>query len=261
MCESLFLYDEFVQGALLGQSQVQALLDSNELKNACDLNVSNVDYWLVISHDCDLARPADKDSLVELLPCHKKLDDSKPHLNGFSSRQLEILVDSEVYTIYSFEKHIISKSDLIKSGICPVAVLNERDLKLLYTWLPSRYARSNLPEELNKVLNKAFNNRKLKITKAKDVGNHQDVVGLWFDYYEEEYDDGSNRYDLTIYLVYLVNSQVGMANAIRLKDILTELLGAEPLICNFEVYTVDTSNFTYDLVLNYTHWTYDYLCV
>lgn len=198
-------YSSWSQGNILSRDATEALglaytKEENEL------------FWIVISHDCDLANSA-KETTVELIPAIKisKPDSSSGY--GKNPRLLHIeykisATESIWLALDARSKHTVNKSQLFNCQPNIDIKLNGDGYTILQHWLSSRYYRAAFPENFVSLITGAiFTSRKDTLPNRierslNESGNS--VRAILFDLDKGELIERSSDdiYELGIYVLY-----------------------------------------------------------
>jgi hypothetical protein len=161
---------------------------------------------IVISHDCDLARPQGTEPDVEILVgalipaidgnCTYSKNPRKLHLTATSS-------GGDVYLeLLATDKQAIPKQRLMSIQPCGSHVLPTKELRTLQRWLAARYYRAAFPDGFNDRLQKTGLDSKL-VKILRPLGNH--VIAILFDIdggNNIERNSSKDTYTLAVYLLY-----------------------------------------------------------
>ena len=218
--------------------------------------------FLIISHDCDLSRPPDKDATIEMIPCSQILPNSD--IKGKNPRLLRITTEKDDFCLCADQKIILNKED-IPPSICPQTILSKKQCRILQTWLAARYKRQALPNALDKLLSKIFKKFFEKWVYQDELNGNEAILGVWL-YYDpdEEISPGTgDGYECTFYFVYDTEEP---ASRQRTEDIINnckkkidgELLDTDPSVI-INLIAVPDSEFSYNSQRKLTQWYYDFI--
>lgn len=185
------------QGAFLKPDTYDKLLAAHAPEKA--------DCAIVVSHDCDNARPPEREQDVEFVFARTIPKIEGNFANAKNPRQLHIAADGgpEKTCVHLETKcrAFIPKTELENVTPCEQRVLTTPVIHTLQNWLASRYRRSALPN--------AFNNR-MKLKKLPDKivkaqkGSEDCIEAVLFDLDGRERDELAEEecYVLTITVLY-----------------------------------------------------------
>lgn len=190
---------------------------------------------VVVSHDCDLAQPPDKEPFVEVIIGRKvqKLEGNNTHAK--SARTLHISFegnDEELLVEFiAIEKNKISKDVLINYKPAINYRLSTPELATLQIWLASRYRRSAFPDNFERYLSESKLDEKITNT-AKKYGDM--ITAIFFDVDEgcEEEKGPDDVYVLDIYLLHATEPNYLAAEKAAMK-------AKEAIIMAFQAKFVD----------------------
>jgi len=168
-------------------------------------------FAVIISHDCDLAAPLEKEPAAEIIvgQCVGKLGADSYSKNA---RRLQLEYQTRTGTLVlelaAKDKQSIQKKDLLNSAPCREMSLDGRGIGILQRWLASRYQRAAFPEAFEDRLRQAEIAGKPQLLKKiesalKDGGEH--IRALLFDLDDGksiERDLPSDLYELGITVLY-----------------------------------------------------------
>jgi hypothetical protein len=223
------------------------------IKN-CTNKYNDCKICIVTSHSCDIARDADKEPTVEVLPCHNadKLDGLC--LFGRNCRRLNFSLNLEneqkYYYIDACEKTFITKIEFDDVNKIEVA-LCDLEISFFQNWLAARYRRQTLPDNVNTKIDKLKLNRKLKNVR-------EELLAIFIE--EEAVDD-----IITIYTLFFV-SDYSNSEAVSKVDKLVDKLNAilEKLPedgVELVIIHIQSIELNYNEQNNYSIYNCDYLCV
>ena len=173
---------------------------------------------LVISHDCDLARPPEAEPQVELIVA-KRVERGDGNLTHAKNARLLHLPLFEAGNEITIElsangKLLVAKASLEYRYFDGTRVLHPQCRPILQTWLASRYRRPAFPNEFeNRLRNKKVHDQIRKIMTPYG----QEVIAVFF-----EVDRGasvertgeSDLYELEIILLYSTQHDSTKAEAV-----------------------------------------------
>jgi hypothetical protein len=160
---------------------------------------------IVASHDCDLARPADIEPIIEVIVGERAAITDGNLFHAKNVRRLQVSFDSETQVIGEFGaicKATVSKTELAGCEPRKDLALSAENVTIFQFWLASRYRRSAFPDEFEEKLKEA---RLIdKISKA--VKPHtEDISGVFFDLDEGRemvHSNADDTYQLDIIILY-----------------------------------------------------------
>jgi hypothetical protein len=216
-----------------------------------------VSYYIVISHDCDLARDEETDSVVELLPCYPT-EPNHLYLHAQHPRKLHIITVEAVaqyFEIRAYDKLIVKKNDFI--GVPSGLIIH--DLIILRSWLVARYRRQALPDILDNTL-KPFWKKFRKISKNVAESLH----GVWVNF-ESSVESGNDTdcYNFLCYFVYDTDKDPDGSKTQTLvnilKDNFEDELSRATIPIFLELYHIADTQFDYRTQMRTTRWVHDYI--
>lgn len=200
------------QGQILTQECVKKLGLIN--------NTSSSEYAVIISHDCDLAQPIEKEKFIEIIFA-EKIDSYDPQLGyARNPRILHLCYTANdgapLYLELSHQNKMqIEKQNFLELGNECSSDFNfaEDEKRILKTWLAARYGRPAFPDNFEKSLRKTIGKDTVEKRIAKilepESGN---LIGLFFDLGEARCSELENEpYILSILIVYDAEKAGGAA--------------------------------------------------
>lgn len=214
--------------------------------------------YLVVSHDCDLSRPPDRDAIIEMIPCSPVVGNSDT--KGKNPRLLRIECADEDFCLHA-DKKIILKKDDIPDSIFPQKILSDSQLSVLKNWLVARYKRQALPNTLDRLLSRIFKESFPKLAK-KDVDV---ILGVWIRYDpEEELVNDDEKYDCKFYFVYDTEEENCLERAKAIVDKCTEKIKISTDCADkvdIDLIPIADSQFTYNMQRKLVQWYYDFISI
>ncbi|WP_046205903.1 hypothetical protein [Acinetobacter radioresistens] len=257
-CECGRVIAKFKQGSII---KVRDLYSNDQSKFVDE------QYVFVISHDCDITAEWEKEPEIEVLKV-QILNEGEQDPNlvyGKSPREIDLPV------LINGTRKYLKLSQLTKTKISKqynqhvVAddglVITDKGIKLLRSWLSSRYKRHSFPESLAQRLSKLqskIENRCKSQTKANGI------IALFInvDPSEEELEDGI-PYEIDIAIVYESEIAGAEENAQALKGEVEKCLQQietqfpDSIIGNADVKS--DSEFTFKDMRSYVEWRFEHL--
>lgn len=179
---------------------------------------------VVISHDCDLAAPPDKEPEVEVIVGRliEKADGNFTHAKTPRVLHIEFATaeGGKFVELAATRKARISKGDFADHVPRPEFSLGPAQQSVLQRWLGARYRRAAFPDTCEKRLDKSGADRRLSKI-LKPVGEH--IRGIFFDVdggNEIQREEPEDTYALAIVLVYTSqpHSDESEAAALKVKE-------------------------------------------
>jgi hypothetical protein len=223
------------------------------------MRVPGVSAYLVISHDCDLARTVQIDPVVELLPCHAT-DIDKGCLNARHPRKLHFSIESGQakinYEVRAYEKLLVKKQDI--SGT-PNSMIMEALLPTLRSWLIARYRRQALPNMLDRGVLPFWDEFKKKSGDVVDS-----LHGVWVSFEPPgELENIEDGYNFICYFVYDTDKDPEGVNisflVTILKDAWEDKLSKSSPPIFLELHAIPDSQFSYHMQRRTILWVHDYI--
>lgn len=257
-CECGRVIAKFKQGSII---KVDDLFSNDQSK------LEGEEYAFVISHDCDITAEWEKEPEIEVLKV-QILDEGEQDPNlvyGKSPREIDLPVlinGNQKYLKLSqltktkiskkYNQHIVADDSL---------VITDKGIKLLRSWLSSRYKRHSFPESLANRLSKLQN--KIE-SRCKSQTKANGIIALFInvDPSEEELEDGI-PYEIDIAIVYESEIAGAEENAQALKVEIEKCLQQiktqfpDSIIGNADVKS--DSEFTFKDMRSYVEWRFEHL--
>lgn len=257
-CECGRVIAKFKQGSII---KVDDLCSNDQSK------LEGEEYAFVISHDCDITAEWEKEPEIEVLKV-QILDEGEQDPNlvyGKSPREIDLPVlinGNQKYLKLSqltktkiskkYNQHIVADDSL---------VITDKGIKLLRSWLSSRYKRHSFPESLANRLSKLQN--KIE-SRCKSQTKANGIIALFInvDPSEEELEDGI-PYEIDIAIVYESEIAGAEENAQALKVEIEKCLQQietqfpDSIIGNADVKS--DSEFTFKDMRSYVEWRFEHL--
>ncbi|KQK38945.1 hypothetical protein AQ481_02665 [Acinetobacter baumannii] len=147
-------------GRVIAKFRQGSLIRVDELHTDDRSKFGNDEYVFVISHDCDITAEALKEPFIEVLRV-EILNEGEQNSNliyGKSPREIHLpilLNNTQKYLKLSqLTKDQISKRNNIHVVADESFSIGDKGIKLLHSWLSSRYKRHSFPESLAERLSK-----------------------------------------------------------------------------------------------------------
>lgn len=199
------------QGHVLTRDGAQALgLKHPETSSEDDTIV------VVISHDCDLNQPPDKEPDVEVIIGREIQRANGNFTFGKGARMLHLPFSAGeqklIVELDARNKALVSKERFWVYNPSAVTGLTTTDLRTLQRWLSSRYDRASFANEFNNRLADTVLKGFEKIIKATE----KHLYAIYFDVDEGkeiERQASDDCYILSIYLVYNIEPDIEAAKA------------------------------------------------
>lgn len=222
------------------------------------------EYYMVISHCCDIAADKAKEPKIEIIKA-EILEDNKKNsgfIYGKNPRELHLLCKTREGNVFikleQTLKYFIDKKQFLNNYNEEKKYnLPEPSLKLLASWLASRYQRHAFPEQLTprlKDLQEAID----KVGKKPDEMTGIISLLINIDPWDKELED-DEPYDVELIILYEVDHEDGEKNANYLLDKLDQFKNfeSEKLIIKIEVKS--DMMFTYRDYRKYTEWRFEHI--
>lgn len=211
------------------------LLKVEDHGKACLPPIKPDDFWMIVSHDCDLASETNEPDVEVMLA--SKLDSPDPnHRNLKNPRILDVTLRDDASDVLHLRLTQNSKKQIARQ-ICKATcsqlgqwVLDDAEFSVLKQWLGMRYNRPAFPEKFESHFRRQFKN-KTTVKQAFDAvlkEHSTDLLSVYFDLNDarrKELEDG-DAYDLRIILVYADSGKVGNKAPERLekaKNVITNI--------------------------------------
>jgi hypothetical protein len=172
---------------------------------------------MVVSHDCDLAQPTDREPVAEIIVGRKipTADGNYAFAKNVRTLHLDCTQGSTsgIIEIVATDKVSVPKDALQNYEPDPSILLSYEELVILQRWLAVRYHRSAFPDEFNNRLRETGVEKVLKDV-SKKFGVH--LRAIFFDVDEGreiERSGTADTYDLNIVLLYDTDNDAEIAEA------------------------------------------------
>jgi len=189
------------QGHLLDDDTVKALALSNS-------ESPDKTAVMVISHDCDLAQPIEREPYVEVIVgrfLEEKANGNFTHAKNIRKLHLEQSSSSESLTVELVAtcKTRISKQQLAGAKPSSNFRLSTLELSVLQNWLAARYRRAAFPDEFDRRLKDQTKLAEKIRAILKTRGEHIDAIFFDVDNGEDTAHSGvDDPFKLAVYLIY-----------------------------------------------------------
>lgn len=257
-CEYGRVIAKFKQGSII---KVRDLYSNDQSKFVGE------EYVFVISHDCDITAEWEKEPEIEVLKV-QILNEGEQDSNlvyGKSPREIDLPVLISGIPKYlklsqltktkiskQYNQHVVADDSL---------VITDKGIKLLRSWLSSRYKRHSFPESLAQRLSKLQN--KIE-SRCKSQNKANGIIALFInvDPSEEELEDGI-PYEIDIAIVYESETAGAEENAQALKAEIDKCLKQieaqfpDSIMGNVDVKS--DSEFTFKDMRSYVEWRFEHL--
>lgn len=253
-------------GRVLAKFQQGSILKVSELNVEDHSQFSGVEYVFVISHDCDITADSSKEPYIEVLTS-QILNEGEQDSNliyGKSPRDIHLPVmigkEQKYLKLSQLDKKIINKQNNIGLSADNNFEIESKNLKLLQSWLSSRYKRHSFPEALAARLSRLQNKIESSGKKPKKSSG---IIGLFINVDPwEELEDGI-PYDIQIIIVYESSVSGADTNAINLQNeissFLTQVRDDIPDSLEGEVLIRSDVEFTLQNMRSYMEWRFEHL--
>lgn len=222
--------------------------------------LQDVSYFIVISHDCDLARSSEVEPFVELLPCHPSVLDGNLQ-NAKDPRRLQLGISMNGEAACCFELRATEKKSIAKEAFISEAGgvrIGDDDLQVLRTWLALRYRRQAVPDSLNDGLRPFWEKFKKPAQKLGHV-----LHGIWVRYEpQQEPDDSSQGYSCEFYFVYDADQD---EHGLQTLELIKQLQPAAKDLGNkmppifLDMVPAPDTEFSYRLQRHLVRWAHDHI--
>lgn len=254
-------------GRVIAKFKQGSIIRVNNLCSDDQSQLDGEDYVCVISHDCDITAEASKEPNIEVLTLQILNDgEQDPSLiYGKSPREIHLPVKinnvQKYLKLSQLTKTSIDKQKNINISADPSLEVESKNLKLLQSWLSSRYKRHSFPEKLAARLSKLQN----KIENSgKKPSKSSGIIALFInaDPWDEELEDDC-PYDIEIVVGYESEISGAETNAKNLqKEISTFLEQVKkdtPNSLEGKVFVRSDTEFTLKDMRSYAEWRFEHL--
>lgn len=254
-------------GRVIAEFRQGSIIKVNDLYSDDRSKFEGEEYLFVISHDCDITAEFSKEPFIEVLRLNvlNEGEQDSSLIYGKSPREIDLPV-----LINNTQKYLklsqLSKAQISKQYNANITaddslVIDDKGMKLLRSWLSSRYKRHSFPESLAKRLSKLQS--KIE-SRCKSQTKANGIIALFInvDPGEEELEDG-DPYEIDVAIVYESDIPNAQSNAENLKkDILNCLKQIEeqfPDSIMGKVSIRSDSEFTFKDMRSYVEWRFEHL--
>lgn len=254
-------------GRVIAGFRQGSIIKVNDLCSSDRSKFDGEEYVFVISHDCDITADASKEPFIEVLRLNilNEREQDSSLIYGKSPREIDlpVLINGSLkyLKLSQLSKTLISKKDNLGVVADNNLEIESKGMKLLHSWLSSRYKRHSFPENLAKRLSKLQN--KIE-SRCKSQTKANGIIALFInvDPSEAELDD-DEPYEIDIAIVYESEIPNAKSNAENLeKDISTYLEQIEDQFPNSiigEVSIRSDVEFTFKDIRSYVEWRFEHL--
>lgn len=183
-------------------SQGSALAINHQIKSCLPHEIDQgFCFALVVSHSCDIANSPDIEPEVEVILGVFKKESDGNYEHGKNPRTLHLTVRHEggdkVIELQARNKISVSKHTL--SQILPNIFfqLQPKGIKVLQSWLSTRYRRHAFPDEFNRRIKEI-----IKYIANEGRKHNKAILGIWFNLEPERELNSDEPYELDIFVVY-----------------------------------------------------------
>lgn len=254
-------------GRVIAKFKQGSIIKVSDLYLGDQSNFEDENYVFVISHDCDITAEADKEPDIEVLKV-QILDEGEQDPNliyGKSPREIDLPVFingiQKYLKLSQLTKTKISKQHNQNVIADDSLMIEDKGVKLLRSWLSSRYKRHSFPENLAQRLSRLQN--KIE-SRCKSQTKANGIIALFInvDPNELELEDGE-PYEIDIAIVYEIEIVQASENAQALKiDIekcLEQIETQYPNSIIGKVSIRSDSEFTFKDMRSYVEWRFEHL--
>ncbi|WP_151724389.1 hypothetical protein [Acinetobacter ursingii] len=254
-------------GRVIAKFKQGSIIKVSDLYLGDQSNFEGENYVFVISHDCDITAEADKEPDIEVLKV-QILDEGEQDPNliyGKSPREIDLPVFIDGIQKYlklsQLTKTKISKQHNQNVIAGDSLKIDDKGVKLLRSWLSSRYKRHSFPENLAQRLSRLQN--KIE-SRCKSQTKANGIIALFInvDPNDQELEDGE-PYEIDIAIVYESEIERANENAQALKiDIEKCLKQIETQYPNSIIGKASIrsdSEFTFKDMRSYVEWRFEHL--
>lgn len=234
----------------------------------------NVEYCVVISHDCDISRSEELEPNIEVMPIRQIESCSGESTRGKNPRKLHIEVDylfedgdgseKRLFELLASQKRLVRKDALLEISPLSELLLSPTQKAALQLWLAKRYRRSAFPDKFNERLRKSGVDKKMLKQLGRSKGAIIEVFFDLGDMVEEELSDDDECYPLTIIILYDPDEAGADGIAVELASAWSSMFRAKfkdggrwREIELKDVLKISTSAFTFDQILKVRAWSND----
>ena len=254
-------------GRVIAKFRQGSIIRVKDLCNDDRLKFQGEDYVFVISHDCDITAEVSKEPYIEVLTLQilNEGEQDSSLIYGKSPRDTHLPVKIDNFPKYlklsQLSKTFIDKQKNIDISADTSLEIESKNLKLLQSWLSSRYKRHSFPEELARRLNKLQN--KIE-TNGKKTSKSSGIIALFInaDPWDEELEDGY-PYEIEIVVVYESEISGAETNAQTLaqdiKNFLDQVEKDFPYSLDGQVVIRSDAEFTLKDMRSYVEWRFEHL--
>lgn len=214
--------------------------------NKLPIKTSKCDFYLVISHCCDIACPAKTEPFVELLPCYDIQQVDKNFSFGKNPRILHIQAtlanDEHYFQLNAWEKIQIDKGECLCEGN---ERISEDELAKVRRWLGARYQRQVFSDSAQKALNPIQKELERKLQTISS-----NVLGIWVEHDEEP--DGPGYFK---FFIICFSPEGGIPE--NVETTISNLNNLNPKLAEFETRT--EHDFTIHEALQYTRFYFEHI--
>lgn len=254
-------------GRVIAKFRQGSIIKVDDLCNEDRAKFEGEDYIFVISHDCDITATVSKEPNIEVLTLQilNEGEQDSSLIYGKSPREIHLPV-----TINNVPKHLklsqltktyIDKQKNINISADRSLQLDSKNLKLLQSWLSSRYKRHSFPEALADRLAKLQN--KIE-SNCKKPSKSSGVIALFInaDPWDEELEDDC-PYEIEIVVVYESEISGAETNAQNLAQEISTFLEQVkkdfPDSLDGKVSVRSDIEFTLKDMRSYVEWRFEHL--
>lgn len=254
-------------GRVIAKFKQGSILKVDELHSHDRSKFEGEEYVFVISHDCDITAEWEKEPEVEVLKVQilDEGEQSDSLIYGKSPREIDLPVSingtKKYLKLSQLTKSKISKQHNASVEADDSLVIESKEVKLLHSWLSSRYKRHSFPESLAKRLSKLQS----KIEhRCKSTTKANGIIALFInvDPSEDELED-DDPYEIDIVILYEDDNPNAKGNAENLEaDISKCLQQIEKSFPDSIVGKVNIRSdyeFTFKDMRSYVEWRFEHL--
>lgn len=253
-------------GRVLANFQQGSILKVSELDIEDRSQFENAEYVFVISHDCDITADFSKEPCIEVL-MFQILNEGEQDSNliyGKSPRDIHLPVtlgeEKKYLKLSQLDKKSIDKQKNIGLSADSNFKIENKNLKLLQSWLSSRYKRHSFPEAL---ANRLFKLQSKIEGSGKKTKKSNGIVALFINVDPWEELENGDPYDVQIIVVYESDISGADVNATNLqKEIncfLTQIRTEFPDTIYGEALIRSDAEFTLQDMRSYMEWRFEHL--
>lgn len=183
---------------------------------------ADIDYYVVITHDCDIANDnLVAEPVIELISARIVEKSNGNFEYAKNPRKLHLAWEGEeddiCLELVSTDKFSLPKLVLKDIQVVSGYSLDQYSRRTLQSWLAARYKRQALPDNLQNRLSKFID-----YLGKKGRSNHGSLIGYWVDYHPHEELDEDTPYEFSLSVVFSTDDPEAQEKASALVDDIKE---------------------------------------